>query len=184
MCGMSSQTVVRSICRKTTCGELKRQLGVSRLMSCGQTLKNDHTFFDNEVIHVLGRLPGGMEVNWDKWITFQILVIVPDFSHCLPLYLCRSRSLCLLSSLCGLSCLCLCIRRCLSLAVSLLCSVVSCGVVPLLVLSSRKMCCRKMCFLWFLIDFTVPWRPGSHDSDAASQDMRRKGCETNVMGSR
>jgi hypothetical protein len=63
ICGISSQTVVRSIGRKTTCGELKRQLGASRLMSCGQTLKDDQTFFNNEVIHVLGRLRGGMEVN-------------------------------------------------------------------------------------------------------------------------
>jgi hypothetical protein len=66
ICGMPSQTVVRSIGRKTTCGELKRQLGVSRLMSCGQMLKDDHTFFDSDVIHVLGRLRGGMEVNWDQ----------------------------------------------------------------------------------------------------------------------
>jgi hypothetical protein len=62
ICGLSSQTVIRSIDRITTCGELKRQLGVSRLMSCGQMLKDDHTFFDNDVIHVLGKLRGGMEV--------------------------------------------------------------------------------------------------------------------------
>ena len=40
ICGLSSQTVIRSIGLKTTCGELKRQLGVSLLMSCGQTMNN------------------------------------------------------------------------------------------------------------------------------------------------
>ncbi len=66
ICGMSSQTVIRSIGCQTTCGELKRQLGVSRLRSCGQMLRDEHTFFDNDVIHVLGRLRGGMEVNVDQ----------------------------------------------------------------------------------------------------------------------
>ena len=66
ICGMSAQTLIRSIDRKFTCGELKRQLGVSRLMSCGKILKDVHTFFDNDIIHVLGRLQGGMEVNLNQ----------------------------------------------------------------------------------------------------------------------
>jgi hypothetical protein len=111
ICGMSS-TVIRSIGRKTTCGELKRQLAVSRLMSCGQMLKDDHTFFDNDVIHVLGRLRGGMEVNWDQMhqlpdeVTRDFLSYFTDtLCHCLPLCLCLhclclSCSLRLLSSLC------------------------------------------------------------------------------------
>jgi len=86
ICGLSSQTVIRSIDRITTCGELKRQLGVSRLMSCGQMLKDDHTFFDNDVIHVLGKLRGGMEV-----LSFVVL-------SCLVLY-------CLVLSCVVLSCL-------------------------------------------------------------------------------
>jgi hypothetical protein len=104
ICGMSS-TVIHSIGRKTTCWELKRQLGVSRLMSCGQLLKDDRTFFDNDVIHVLGRLRGGMEVNWDQVhqlpdeVTRDFLSYFTDKRcHCLPLCLCP-RCLCLSCSL-------------------------------------------------------------------------------------
>ncbi len=49
-----------------TCGELKRQLGVSQLMSCGKFLKDAYTFFDNDIVHVVGKLRGGMEVNLDQ----------------------------------------------------------------------------------------------------------------------
>jgi hypothetical protein len=100
ICGMSSQTVIRSIGRTTTCGELKRQLSVSRLMSCCRLLKDDHTFFDNDVIHVLGRLRGGMEVNWDQMDQSDQMNYLPDICHCLPLFLCLSRSHYLLSSFC------------------------------------------------------------------------------------
>ncbi len=112
ICGISSHTVIRSIGCKTTCGELKRQLGVRRLRSCGQMLKNDHTFFDNDVIHVLERLRGGMEVNVDQIhrlpaeVTRDFLSYFTDkLCHCLPLclcphFLCFACSLCLLSSLC------------------------------------------------------------------------------------
>jgi hypothetical protein len=80
ICGVSSQTVIRSVGRKTTCGELKRQLGASRLMSCDQTLKDGHTFFDNDVVHVLGRLRGGMEVNFDQMIQLLDIFIFSLFA--------------------------------------------------------------------------------------------------------
>jgi hypothetical protein len=113
ICGLSSQTVIRSIGLKTTCGELKQQLGVIRLMSCGQMLKDDHTFFDNDVIHVLGRLRGGMEVNWDK------MNQLPDISLIIvSLFLCLSRSRFLSSLFCAplvvvSVCLCLSLFLCL-----------------------------------------------------------------------
>ena len=56
--------VIRLIDWKTTCGKLKSELGVSRIMSSGKCLKNDHIFMNNEIIHALGRLHGGMEVNF------------------------------------------------------------------------------------------------------------------------
>jgi hypothetical protein len=49
-----------------TCGKLKGELGVSRMMIGGKFLKNDHTFVNNDIIHVMGRLRGGMEVNFDQ----------------------------------------------------------------------------------------------------------------------
>jgi hypothetical protein len=64
--GLNCKTVIRLIDRKKTCGELKSELGVSRMMSRGICLKDDHTFFSNEIIHALGRLRGGMEVNFDQ----------------------------------------------------------------------------------------------------------------------
>jgi hypothetical protein len=82
---MASQTVIQSIGRKMTCRELKQQLGVSRLMSCGQMLKDDHTFFDNDVIHVLGRLRGGMEVDWDQMHQLPAEVTTDKLCHCLLL---------------------------------------------------------------------------------------------------
>ena len=66
ICGMSAQTLIRSIGHKFTCGELKHQLGVSKLMSCGKILKDAHTFFDNDIVHVLGRLHGGMGVHLNQ----------------------------------------------------------------------------------------------------------------------
>ncbi len=62
--GLNSTTVIRLIDGKTTCGKLKSELGVSRMMSSGKSLKDDHTFMNNEIIHALGRLRGGMEVNF------------------------------------------------------------------------------------------------------------------------
>ncbi len=41
--GLNSTTVIRLIYGKTTCGKLKSELGVSRIMSSGKSLKNDHT---------------------------------------------------------------------------------------------------------------------------------------------
>ena len=62
--GLNSTTVIRLLDEKTTCGKLKSELGVSRIMSSGKSLKDDHTFMNNEIIHALGRLRGGMEVNF------------------------------------------------------------------------------------------------------------------------
>ncbi len=72
ICGLASQTVIRSIGRETTCGEMKRQLGASRLIRCGQNLKDDQTFFDKDVIHAVGRLRGGMEVKFDQKQVFLL----------------------------------------------------------------------------------------------------------------
>ena len=63
--GLNSTTVIRLIDEKTTCGKLKSELGVSRMISSGKSLKDDHTFVNNEIIHALGRLRGGMEVYFD-----------------------------------------------------------------------------------------------------------------------
>ncbi len=67
--------MIRSIGRTLTCGELKRQLGASRLMSCGRVLKDDHTFVDNNVVHALGQLRGGMEVRIEDKMN-----LLPDIS--------------------------------------------------------------------------------------------------------
>jgi len=61
--GLNSTTVIRLIDGKTTCGKLKSELNVSRMMSSGKFLKDDYIFMNNEIIHALGRLRGGMEVN-------------------------------------------------------------------------------------------------------------------------
>jgi hypothetical protein len=63
--GLNSTEIIRLIDGKMTCGKLKGELGVSRMMNSGKTLKEDHTFVNNEIIHTLGRLRGGMEVNFD-----------------------------------------------------------------------------------------------------------------------
>ena len=62
--GLSSTTVIRLIDGKTTCGKLKSELNVSRMMSSVKFLKDDYIFMNNEIIHALGRLHGGMEVNF------------------------------------------------------------------------------------------------------------------------
>ncbi len=62
--GLNSTTVIRLIDGKTTCGKLKNELGVSLMMSSGKYLKDDHIFMNNEITHALGRLRGGMEVNF------------------------------------------------------------------------------------------------------------------------
>jgi hypothetical protein len=51
---------------------MKRQLGASRLIRCGQNLKDDQTFFDKDVIHAVGRLRGGMEVKFDQKQVFLL----------------------------------------------------------------------------------------------------------------
>jgi hypothetical protein len=81
-----------------TCGELKRQLGVSQLMSCGKFLKDAYTFFDNDVVHVVGKLRGGMEVNLDQLPDKVTPFFTDKPCHCLPLCLCP-RFLSLLLSL-------------------------------------------------------------------------------------
>ena len=90
ICGISSQTAIRSIGRKMTCGELKRQLGVSQLMSCGKFLEDAYTFFDSDVVHVVGKLRGGMEENLDQ-LPDKVTRDLPFFTdkpwHCLPLCL-------------------------------------------------------------------------------------------------
>ena len=63
--GLASTTVFRLIDGNMTCGKLKGELGVSRMMSSGKSLKDDHTFVNNDIIHVMGRLRGGMEVNFE-----------------------------------------------------------------------------------------------------------------------
>jgi hypothetical protein len=64
--GLASTTVFRLIDGNMTCGKLKSELGVSRMMIGGKFLKDDHTFVNNDIIHVMGRLRGGMEVNFDQ----------------------------------------------------------------------------------------------------------------------
>ncbi len=110
ICGISSQTVIRSIGRKMTCGDLKRQLGVSQLMSCGKFLKDAYTFFDNDIVHVVGKLRGGMEVNLDQLPDKVTRDFTTFLWHCYPLCLCP---------------------RCLSLLLSLSCLVSLCKVVSM-----------------------------------------------------
>ena len=62
--GLGPKTVIRQIGRINTCEELKRELKACRIVSCGgHSLEDDHTFVEKEVIQVLGRIKGGMEVN-------------------------------------------------------------------------------------------------------------------------
>ena len=61
--GLNSTTVIRLLDEKTTCGKLKIELGVSRIMSSGKSLKDDYIFMNNEIIHALGRLRRGMKVS-------------------------------------------------------------------------------------------------------------------------
>jgi hypothetical protein len=44
-------------------------------MSCGRVLKDDHTFVDNNVVHALGQLRGGMEVRIEDKMN-----LLPDIS--------------------------------------------------------------------------------------------------------
>jgi hypothetical protein len=71
-----------------TCGELKRQLGVSQLINCGKFLKDAYTFFDNDIVHVVGKLRGGMEVNLDQLPDKVTPFFTDKPCHCLPLCLC------------------------------------------------------------------------------------------------
>ena len=59
--GLNSTTVIRLIDGKTTCGKLKSELNVSRMMSSGKFLKDDYIFMNNEIIHAFGSLRGGMK---------------------------------------------------------------------------------------------------------------------------
>jgi hypothetical protein len=53
---------------------MKRQLGVSRLMSCGQMLKDGHAFFDSDV---MGFVLGMPVENEDEGFVLPFLTFGP-----------------------------------------------------------------------------------------------------------